>query len=131
MLYLKYADREKFNAQKSIPGAALVTHLDKTNPVAFGLGDQFYTLKMDQRSLKPTAKMQTVAYYEKDSTKLLVSGYASKENLGRLSGKIAVGVVPQKKGKVVFMMDNTQFRMFWRGPSRMIQNAVMLLSERD
>ncbi len=131
VLYLKYADREKFNAQKNIPGAALVTHLDNTNPVAFGLGDKFYTLKMDQKSLKPTFKMQTVAYYEKDSTELLVSGYASKENLGRLSGKIAVGVVPMNKGKVVFFMDNTQFRMFWRGPSRMVQNAAMLLSERD
>jgi actin-like ATPase involved in cell morphogenesis len=73
--------------------------------------------------------MEAVAYYEKDSTKLLVSGYASKENLGRLAGKIAVGVVPMKEGKVVYIMDNTQFRMFWKGPSRMVQNAVMLLAE--
>ncbi|MFP4096530.1 MAG: hypothetical protein ACLFUB_18755, partial [Cyclobacteriaceae bacterium] len=28
---------------------------------------------------------------------------------------------------VVFLIDNTQYRMFWRGPSRMVQNAVMLL----
>jgi hypothetical protein len=130
-LYLKYADREKYTAQKSIPGAALLTHVDKSNPVAFGLGDKVIMLKMDQKSLKPMAKMETVAYYEKDSAKLLLSGYASNENLGRLSGKIAVGVVPVNKGKVVFIMDNTQFRMFWRGPSRMVQNAVMLLSERD
>ena len=87
-------------------------------------------IKMDQKSLKPSNKMETVAYYEKDSTKLLVSGYASSENLGKLSGKVSVGVIPMNKGKVVFLVDNTQFRMFWRGPSRMIQNAVMLLSER-
>jgi hypothetical protein len=30
-------------------------------------------------------------------------------------------------GKVVFLLDNTQYRMFWVGPSRMVQNAVMLL----
>lgn len=64
-------------------------------------------------------------------TELLVSGYASKENLGRLAGKIAVGVVPMGKGKIVYILDNTQFRMFWRGPSRMVQNAVMLLPEPD
>ena len=130
-LYLKYEDRRKFNAEKNIPGAALLSHVDKSNPVGFGLEDTFYTIKRDQRSLKPTIKMETVAYYEKDSTNLLVSGYASRENLGQLSGKVAAGVVPIGEGKVVFLMDNTQFRMFWRGPSRMIQNAVMLLSERD
>ena len=130
-IYLKYADREKFSARKNIPGAALLTHVDNSNPVGFGLGNTFYSIKMDQRSLKPTIKMETVAYYEKDSTKLRVSGYASPENLGKLSGKVAAGVVPMNNGKIVFFMDDTQFRMFWRGPSRMVQNAVMLLSEPD
>jgi hypothetical protein len=31
------------------------------------------------------------------------------------------------EGQVVFLVDNTQYRMFWRGPSRMMQNAVMLV----
>ena len=42
-LYLKYENRRKFNAEKSIPGAALLTRADNSNPVAFGLGDVFYT----------------------------------------------------------------------------------------
>jgi hypothetical protein len=31
------------------------------------------------------------------------------------------------EGEVVFLVDNTQYRMFWIGPARMMQNAVMLV----
>jgi len=30
-------------------------------------------------------------------------------------------------GQIVFLVDNTQYRMFWRGPSRMLQNAAMIV----
>jgi hypothetical protein len=30
-------------------------------------------------------------------------------------------------GKVVLLTDNTQYRMFWRGPERLMINAVMLV----
>jgi hypothetical protein len=28
------------------------------------------------------------------------------------------------RGKVVMLLENTQYRMFWIGPARMVQNAV-------
>jgi hypothetical protein len=31
------------------------------------------------------------------------------------------------RGQVVMLLDNTQYRMFWIGPARFVQNAVMLL----
>jgi len=58
---------------------------------------------------------------------LVASGYSAQDNLDRLAGNVFAGVQPIGKGKVVFLLDNTQYRMFWRGPSRMMQNAVMLL----
>ncbi|HRD79398.1 MAG TPA: hypothetical protein PLL53_01465, partial [Saprospiraceae bacterium] len=62
-----------------------------------------------------------------DPASLLASGYASQENLKHLAGNAFAGVLPMGRGKVVFLLDNPQFRMYWRGPSRMMQNAVMLL----
>jgi hypothetical protein len=56
-----------------------------------------------------------------------VSGYASQENVRQMAGKTFAGTVEMGEGQVVFLVDNTQYRMFWRGPSRMMQNAVMLV----
>ncbi|NUO03003.1 MAG: hypothetical protein HUU01_20530 [Saprospiraceae bacterium] len=71
--------------------------------------------------------MHTVGYYHKNADELLVAGYAAKDNLKLLAGNTFAGVLPMGQGKVVFLVDNVQFRMFWRGPSRMMQNAVMVL----
>jgi hypothetical protein len=88
-----------------------------------------HSLKQDVSSFLPGVGMQVVGSYHTDPAKLLTGGYASKEALKHLSGKCFAGVVPMGAGKVVLLLDNTQFRMFWRGPSRMIQNAVMLLQQ--
>ena len=69
----------------------------------------------------PSVDMPTVGYYNKDSNKLMAAGYASVENLEHLAGNTFAGVVQMGQGKVVYLIDNTQYRMFWIGPSRMIQ----------
>ena len=125
--YLAYEDREDFYGKKRIPGSALRANIDVTNPLAFGLKKDLYSLKFGSNALKPDPDLQTVGHYHQDSTALLVAGYASEENLNHLAGKTFAGVLPMGSGKLVFLMDNTQYRMFWRGPSRMMQNAVMLL----
>jgi hypothetical protein len=125
--YLKYEDITDFNGLKRIPGTALNNIIDNSNPLAFGLEKQCYALKFGNNAFEPTVEAQTVGYYDNEPNKIYTAGYASQVNLSKLSGKANAVVVPMGKGKVVLMLDNTQYRMFWRGPSRMIQNAVMLL----
>ena len=125
--YLSFEDREDFYGKKRIPGSALNAKIDVTNPLAFGLKPDLYSLKFGNLALVPDPDLQTVGYYYKDQENLLVAGYASEENLAHLAGHTFAGVLPIGNGKVVFLMDNTQYRMFWLGPSRMMQNAVMLL----
>ena len=126
-LYLSYKDREDFFGKKKIPGSALNAVIDKTHPLAFGMSNHLFSLKFGTKALKPNPEFQSVGYYSKNADKLLASGYATTENLKHLAGNTFAGVQPMGKGKIVFLMDNTQYRMFWRGPSRMMQNAVMLL----
>lgn len=126
-VYLSFADREDFYGKKRIPGSALNAKIDVTNPLAFGVKPELYSLKFGNYALKPDPSLQTVGHYIKDQENLLVAGYASNENLAHLAGHTFAGVLPVGAGKVVFLMDNTQYRMFWLGPSRMMQNAVMLL----
>jgi len=111
-----------------VPGAAFDGRLDETHPLAFGIGDRVYPLKYGTDALAPSPDLQTAGYYADEAPgDLLVSGYASQENLRRLAGHAFAATLPMGEGEVVFLVDNTQYRMFWVGPARMMQNAVMLV----
>ncbi len=125
--YIPYADRRDFEGLKRVPGAALHATIDHTNPLAFGMDKVLYSLKSGTEALRADREMQTVGRYLADPAGLLASGYASQDNLRHLAGNVFAAVLPMGQGKVVFLLDNPQFRMYWRGPSRMMQNAVMLL----
>lgn len=125
--YLKYEDRRDYYGKKRIPGSALATHVDVSNPLAFGMKEDVYSLSFNGKALKPNNQLETVAYYHQDPNQLLVSGYSNQQNLNELAGMATAAVEPMGRGKIVHLVDNTQYRMFWRGPSRMMQNAVMLL----
>ena len=122
---LSYAGREEYFGKKRIPGAALNVANDITHPLAFGLPEQAYTLKFGNDALLPGRNLQSVSRYAEND--LLVAGYASSDNLEQLNGKTMAGVVELGEGQVVLIADNTQYRMFWLGMARMIQNASFLM----
>ncbi|PHN03716.1 peptidase M14 [Flavilitoribacter nigricans DSM 23189 = NBRC 102662] len=126
-LYLPYKERQDYYGKKRIPGSALRANIDISHPLAFGLKPELYSLKFGVDALKPSTGLQTVGYYHRAAEDLLAAGYATEENLKHLAGNTFAGVMSVGQGKVVFLTDNTQYRMFWRGPSRMMQNAVMIL----
>ncbi len=125
--YTKYANREDVFGLERIPGSAFKGRLDNTNPLAFGMPERIYSLKFGDDGMVPSTSYQTVGYYVKDGDEVLASGYASDENKEKAAGMAFAAVENMGSGKVVLLLDNTQYRMFWIGPSRMVQNAVMLL----
>lgn len=125
--FISYEDRTSYYGKKQIPGAALHARIDISHPLAFGVKPDLFALKFGNKSLEPSSSFQTVGMYEHNTDHLLASGYASAENLELLAGKTFAGVQEIGRGHLVLLLDNTQYRMFWRGPSRMMQNAVMLL----
>ena len=125
--YLKYSDREAYRGKKRVPGAALRGQIDNSHPLAFGMSQDLYTLCFRSSAFKPSSSFATVGHYHKNAQDLLASGYASQDNLDHLAGKTFAAVQNMGRGKIVLLSNNTQYRMFWRGPSRMMQNAVMIL----
>ena len=123
--YTRYEAREDSSGFARIPGAAFRARVDSSHPLAFGLGDRLYSLRQSTDALEPARGLQTVGYY--DAEEPLAAGYASAQNRRKLAGKAFAAVQPMGRGRVVFLVDNTQFRMFWLGPMRLVQNAVMLL----
>lgn len=127
--YTRYEAREDSAGLRRIPGSAFKGIIDDSHPLAFGLPGRLYSLKFTDESLVPSTDWQTVGYYDKDAGSVLASGYASQKNIRKSAGNAFAGVVNIGSGKVVFLLDNTQYRMFWVGPARMMQNAVMLLHD--
>ncbi|MEM6379755.1 MAG: peptidase M14, partial [Bacteroidota bacterium] len=125
--YVTYEDRQDYFGKKRIPGTALNAVIDDSHPLAFGVDPTVYSLKFGTDAYVPSTAFQTVGHYHKDADQLAVAGYASTENLKHLAGGAFAGVANVGRGKVVFLLDNAHYRMFWRGPSRMMQNAVMLM----
>ncbi|MEL7163194.1 MAG: peptidase M14, partial [Bacteroidota bacterium] len=124
---LSYAERTDFYGKQRVPGAALNATVDGTHPLAYGVKEEVYTLKFGATALKPDRGLMSVGRYATDSEKLLAAGYASAKNLDALAGNTWAGVRPYGRGRIVYFMDNPHYRMFWRGPSRMMQNAVMIV----
>lgn len=125
--YARYEDREEISGLRRIPGAAFKGIIDNSHPLAFGMQDRLYSLKFGTNGIQPNESFYTVGYYHKDANEVLASGYASNENKEHAAGKAFAAVDNVGEGKVVMLLDNTQYRMFWIGPARFVQNAVMLL----
>jgi hypothetical protein len=125
--YTRYEDREDTSGLRRIPGAAFKGMLDNSHPLAFGMPDRLYSLKFSSNGIVPNERFHTVGYYHKDPGQVLASGYASGENKSNAAGNAFAVVDDMGRGQVVMLLDNTQYRMFWIGPARFVQNAVMLL----
>ncbi|MEL6721522.1 MAG: peptidase M14, partial [Bacteroidota bacterium] len=123
--YLAFEDRQDYYGKKNIPGSALLSHIDVSNPLAFGVKKEVYSLKFGSTAIQPNPSLQTVGYYHQNADELLVAGYASQENLEHLAGNTFAATQSLGQGKVVYLLDNTQYRMFWLGTARMMQNAVL------
>ena len=125
--YVGIEARQDLRDLNNIPGSAFRAFLDTTNPLAYGMDRRLYSLKFGNQGLEPTTDAQVVGFYHPRADSVLASGYASMKNREKLAGKAFAMVHSSGRGKVVLLLDNTQYRMFWVGPSRLIQNAVMLI----
>lgn len=122
---LNFNERETYRGHKNVPGSAVNSIVDTSHPLAFGLEKELYTLKFGSKSLRPSAQLHSVVRYHSDKQRILVAGYMNEENMQSLAGNTSAGYLPMGQGQIIYLLDNTQYRMFWRGPSRMMQNAVM------
>ncbi|WP_340105047.1 M14 family metallopeptidase [Rhodohalobacter sp. 8-1] len=126
-VFTPYEARQDTFGLRNIPGASFVSNIDTTHPLAFGVKEELYSLTYNTNQFAPSTSFQIVGRYEQDASDLLASGYASQENLQKAAGNVWAGVAALGDGKVVLLADNTQYRMFWRGPERLMINAVMLI----
>lgn len=118
-----YASRRNDRALNLISGAIFATEVDTTHPLGYGFPNQplavfrTSTLRLN-RSASPYA---SPVVYTADP---LLAGYASDENVERLTGSACVTHTSLGLGRIIMIADDPTFRAFWHGTQKLMANAV-------
>ncbi|MCF1430282.1 MAG: peptidase M14 [Shewanella sp.] len=120
---LGFADRENFNARKTIGGAIVELTLDPGHPISYGLTDaKLPVMKNQVQGFKSVDKpFMVAASYGKP---MLKSGYLAREYEDKLAGTAAVLVETKGQGELVALADNLLFRNTWLGAEKLYANAL-------
>lgn len=120
---LDYDQQQDTEGAKRINGAIFTADLDTTNPIAFGVTTRkLYINKNSNTFLQASSnKYSTVALYD---AKPFVNGYASKENIKKVSNSAAVLLSQTGAGQVVLFADDPTYRSYWLGTNRLFLNSI-------
>jgi hypothetical protein len=119
-----YEDARNFEGPHAIGGSIWEADLDITHPIGFGYTRRYLPIWRDHNTFFAPSKSaySTVAKLVDDDPHL--SGYISPANRERLSGSPSVIVDRFGRGTVVLLIDNTNFRGYWKGTNRLFLNAL-------
>lgn len=119
-----YADARNYRGAQAIGGSIWKADIDLTHPLAFGYSRRSLPIWRDHNMFFAPSKdaYSTVAKLVDDDPHL--SGYISAPNRERLRGSPSVLADGLGRGTVVLLIDNINFRGYWRGTSRLFLNAL-------
>jgi murein tripeptide amidase MpaA len=120
----KYADRERDFLPNSIPGAIYKVELDNTHPLAFGYGNNYYTLKQDANIYEFLKEGWNVGVLKKEN---YVTGFSGFKVKNKLKDGTVLGVNEIGGGSFIFFAEDPLFRLFWENGKLLFCNAVFMV----
>jgi len=123
-LLVPYGDLERKQLSSSLFGAIYKVSLDKTHPLAFGVGDIYYSLKTSAQSYPYLDKGINVGTLRGKPSPVI--GFAGSKVSRELENSLVFGVEERGQGRVFYLTDNTLFRAFWENGKMIFANAVFL-----
>lgn len=122
--FLDFEGSERRDISGSIPGAIIENKLDKSYPLAFGLGNTYFSLKSNERSYSLLKSAINVAYIPKN---YISYGFVGNDIKKKLDETVSFAVDKRGDGKVIYMMDNPLFRGFWENGILLFSNSLFLV----
>jgi len=119
-----YKDWERERMKGAITGAIFKTKVDNSNPLAYGYGSEYFSLKLGSSAYEYLDGGNAV-YLEKNTDPF--SGFAGIEAQQRISETLIYGVENYGRGKVIYMVDNPLFRGFWENGKLFFANALFMV----
>ncbi|HKK76520.1 MAG TPA: M14 family zinc carboxypeptidase [Saprospiraceae bacterium] len=126
------AEPEPFGGQSrryaayAIPGAIFKVTLDETHPLAFGLGDHYFTLKTGTGAYPFQDNVWNVGRIGEN---LYSHGFVGHRAGEAVKNTLVFGVEDQGRGAVIYMVDNPLYRAFWHQGHFLFSNAVFLAGQ--
>ncbi len=102
-------------------GSVYELDLDTTNPLVFGYGDKYMSLKLGSTAYEYLDNGWNAAVAKSGTPRSGFVGAAAQKNLEH---SLSLGFQNMGSGEVVYMIDNLFYRGFWHNGKLMIGNAV-------
>jgi Zinc carboxypeptidase len=111
-----------------IPGAIFRATLDTTHWLTLGYDRSRLPVFIDGDTFwKPSKSGANAAAFSDPADSLVLSGFTWPDNTARLlKGSTWAAVENQGSGRVVVFLSDPLFRAFWRGPARLLTNAILI-----
>lgn len=122
--YLDYANSERRAISGSVPGAIVENVIDKTHPLAYGLGNTYYSLKTNDMRFQLLKDAWNVAYVPAGYKNF---GFIGQSLKPKLENTVTFAVQQKGDGKIIYMVDNPLFRGFWENGILLFSNALFLV----
>lgn len=120
-----FSEQEQLSAKKRVAGAVYATETDLSHPLLFGFNSPILPLFKNSNLImrKPTKPFVTVAQY---ASSPLMAGYSSPEIQQLIANTAAIVAHKKGQGRVIGLVDVTNFRGYWQGTNRLLSNALFL-----
>jgi hypothetical protein len=123
----KYSARERDALSENIAGAIFKLDIDNTHPLAFGLPEYYFSLKMNDDIYELLGEDSwNVGTVKKNS---YVSGFAGYKSKQKIVNGMLLGVQSMGRGSVVYLVDDPLFRSFWENGKLLFSNAVFMVGQ--
>ena len=118
-----FENRRNYYGAQRIGGAIFEVELDRSHPINFGYPhSKLAVFRNTTQFIEPDKNSfnNPIQY----TSKPLLSGYISEENLKLLQDTSAFKSANYGSGKVIYFTDNPNFRAFWLGTTKLMMNAI-------
>lgn len=122
--FLEVENAERRSISSFVPGAIVENKLDKTHPLSYGLGEQYFSLKTSENKYKLLKGAQNIIYVPKNYQSSGFIGYKLKKTLEET---VTFAIDHYGQGKVIYLIDNPLFRGFWENGNLLFSNALFLV----
>jgi len=122
---LRYEEAERKSISDYMPGAIYEATLDKSHPLAFGLGDTYYSLRENGLRYGFLEDAWNVGVIKGKAKP--VQGFAGFKANKKLDNSLVFGVEDKGRGNIVYFVDNPLFRCFWENGKMLFANAVFVV----
>lgn len=118
---LPYSGGERRFISSFNPGAIVSVEMDVTHPLAFGIGEQYYSLKTGSTAYDYLNNGDNPARLRKGA---FTSGFIGAKARKNLENTLVFGIEGMGRGSVVYLIDNPLYRGFWEQGKLLFANAL-------